>query len=372
MSKITRIATYRPKLANEIKLGLITNPVAGYKQELQRLVTDQLYQQDIKKFAGKEITDGIKLPARLSQVCAKQASAIVRSIHEKVKLAEKAGNKQKYQQEILDKWNNKSLNIDVNSVNIELDSRFIDIQLNKSGKISSHWIKITSFPSGSFLIPFTPTQHMQKLVTRGFVMKTNAIRVNSDGSLGIYFVKESMIKPTGNALGVDMGRNKIVSCSNGRTETTHTTGRTTKEILNRIARRRQNSVSHKRARSELKNQINYSTKHDIPYQQISVLAIEDLTTIKWGNKWGRKNQFWRVAHAQHQIELHCEENGVRITRVAAAYTSQTCSVCGHKERGNRSGERFSCLCCGAEMDADINAAINVRNRGVYSPSVKKI
>ena len=372
MSKITRIATYRPKMANEIKLGLIAKPFAGYKRELQLLVADQLYQTDIRKFANKNVTDAIDLPSRLSQVCAKQASAIVRSIQEKVKLAEKANNKQKYQQKILDKWNNKTLKIDINSVNIELDSRFIKIQLNETSKISSHWIKITSFPNGSFLIPFTPTRHMKKLLARGFVMKTNAIRINSDGSLGIYFVKEVVLKSGGSACGIDMGRNKIVSCSNGNTETTHATGRTTREILDRIAKRRQNSVGHKRARSELKNQINYSTKHNIPYQQISVLALEDLTDIKSGNRWGRRHQFWRVAHAQHQIELHCEENGVRVTRVAAAYTSQTCSVCGVKHKNNRSGEKFQCLGCGMQMDADINAAINICNRGVYSPSVKKI
>ena len=318
------------------------------------------------------MTDKIQLPARLSQVCAKQASAIVRSIQAKVKLAQKANNQQKYQREILTKWNNKELSVDINSVNIELDSRFIEIQENKTSKISTHWIKVTSFPSKSFYIPFTPTKHMQDLINRGFVMKINCLRVNSDGSLGIYFVKETNLKSNQAIVGVDMGRNKIVTCSNGSIETTHSTGRTTKQILERIAARRQNSQGHKKARQELKNQINYSIKNNIPWDQISHLAMEDLSDIKQGNAWGRKNQFWRVGLAQQRIEQICEENGVRSTRVNAAYTSQMCSNCGVKHKNNRHGEKFLCLSCGHEMDADVNAAINIRNRGAYSPSVIKI
>jgi transposase len=372
MSKITRIATYKPVLANAVKKELVTNPLGQYKYELQQLVTNQMYQTDIKKFAGKDVTDTIKLPARLSQVCAKQASAIVRSIQAKVKLAQQANNTQKYQQEILAKWNQQSLSVNINSVNIELDSRFIEIQPNETSKISTHWIKITSFPSGSFFIPFTPTCHMKDLEKRGFAMKINAIRVNSDGSLGIYFVKDVALRPNQGVVGVDMGRNKIVTCSNGQMETCHKTSRPIKQVLEVIARRKQNSKAHARARQELKNQINYSIKNNIPWDEISHLAMEDLSEIKQGNKWGRTHQFWRVGYAQQRIEHSCEENGVRLTRVNAAYTSQTCSACGIKHKRSRQGERFSCLSCGYEIDADLNGAINIRNRGAYSPSVRKI
>ena len=372
MSKTTRIATYKPKLANAIKQDRLLAPFEVYKRELQVLVTNQLYQNHTPKFANKDVTDQIQLPARLSQVCAKQASAIVRSIQAKVKLANSSNNKQKYQQEILNKWNNKSLSIDINSVNIELDSRFVDIQENKSSKIYTHWIKITSFPSKSFYIPFTPTRHMKDLINRGFVMKTRNLRINSDGSLGIYFVKETKLKPNQSIMGVDMGRNKIVTCSNGNVETTHVIGRTTKQTLERIAARKQNSQGHRRSRQELKNQINYSIKNNIPWNQLSHLVIEDLSEIKQGNRWGRKNQFWRVGYAQQKIEHVCEENGVRLTRVNAAYTSQMCSNCGIRHKNNRHGEQFLCLSCGHTMDADVNAAINIRNRGAYSPSILKI
>lgn len=372
MSKTTRIATYRPTWANKVKCDRLTAPWTVYTRELQKLVNAQLYQSHTPKFAGKNITDAIDLPARLSQVCAKQASAIVRSIQEKVKLAQKAHNKQKYQTEILNKWNTHTLSVDVKSVNIELDSRFIDIQLNRKSKICTHWIKIISFLTGSFLIPFTPTQHMRKLLNAGYHMQTNHIRVNSDGSLGIYFEKPTSLRTTGDVVGIDMGRNKIISCSNGVTETTHATGACTKHVLEKIAHRQQGSKGHARARKQLINQINYSIKHDVPWHLLQQVVIEDLSDIKQGNSWGRRHQFWRVAHATRQIELKSEENGVRVTRVSAAYTSQTCASCGFKHKNNRTGEKFSCLSCGHVTDADINAAVNIRDRGVYSPSAIKI
>jgi transposase len=49
-----------------------------------------------------------------------------------------------------------------------------------------------------------------------------------------------------------------------------------------------------------------------------------------------------------------------------------CSVCRCIDKGSRSKEEFLCIHCGYEIDADINAAINIHNRGVNSISVKKV
>ena len=51
---------------------------------------------------------------------------------------------------------------------------------------------------------------------------------------------------------------------------------------------------------------------------------------------------------------------VLILSVVAAYTSQTCSLCGHIDRDNRATLRkFVCLGCGYEEHADLNAAANI-------------
>ena len=371
MSKITRISTYKPKLANKIKQDLLKKPCETYTIELQTLVKSMLYQANVPKLLGKDVTSVVDLPARLSQVCAKQASAIVRSIQEKVKLAESAHNRQKYQTEILNKYQAQTLTVDIKSVNIELDSRFIDIQPNRVSQICDYWIKITSFPRGSFLVPLKLTSHMRKMLASGYAMKTNSLRVNSDGSLGVYFHKDVTLRPNGSTLGVDMGRNKIITTSVGQMESTHSTGILVKDILVRIKRRKSTSESSKKSRTHLKNQINYSLQHNIDWANLKQLIIEDLSDIKSGNAWGKTHQHWRVGYAQERLGQLCEENGVRLTRVNAAYTSQMCSGCGFKDRGNRKSEAFRCLSCDLVMDADINAAVNIHNRGAYSPSARQ-
>ncbi|WP_433160357.1 RNA-guided endonuclease InsQ/TnpB family protein [Kribbella sp. CA-247076] len=50
----------------------------------------------------------------------------------------------------------------------------------------------------------------------------------------------------------------------------------------------------------------------------------------------------------------------RVERVNPAFTSQTCSVCGHRAPGNRKSQAvFRCAACGHQANADVNAAVNI-------------
>ncbi|TDD62522.1 transposase [Kribbella antibiotica] len=50
----------------------------------------------------------------------------------------------------------------------------------------------------------------------------------------------------------------------------------------------------------------------------------------------------------------------RVEKVKAAYTSQTCSVCGHCAPENRESQAvFRCAACGHRSNADVNAATNI-------------
>lgn len=53
----------------------------------------------------------------------------------------------------------------------------------------------------------------------------------------------------------------------------------------------------------------------------------------------------------------------RFVKVNPAYTSQTCSVCGHRQKMPLSERVFKCPCCGLELDRDINAALNILGLG---------
>jgi IS605 OrfB family transposase len=60
---------------------------------------------------------------------------------------------------------------------------------------------------------------------------------------------------------------------------------------------------------------------------------------------------------------------VPVVYVDPAYTSQTCSCCGHCEKANRRSQaRFLCVACGFSAHADLNAAVNIRRRAAPSCS----
>lgn len=50
----------------------------------------------------------------------------------------------------------------------------------------------------------------------------------------------------------------------------------------------------------------------------------------------------------------------RVEKIHPAFTSQTCSACGHREPGNRKSQAvFSCCACRMSANADVNAARNI-------------
>ncbi|MEV7604190.1 transposase [Paenarthrobacter sp. NPDC089322] len=67
------------------------------------------------------------------------------------------------------------------------------------------------------------------------------------------------------------------------------------------------------------------------------------------------------------LDLICakaESAGREFIQVNPAYTSQTCSACGHREPANRDHKIFLCISCGHRDDADINAALNILRAGL--------
>ena len=69
--------------------------------------------------------------------------------------------------------------------------------------------------------------------------------------------------------------------------------------------------------------------------------------------------------AMGEIRRNLEYKCGRLVEVNPAYTSQTCSHCGHAEKENRKTQvRFQCVSCGYVSNADTNAAINIRRLGM--------
>jgi putative transposase len=67
-----------------------------------------------------------------------------------------------------------------------------------------------------------------------------------------------------------------------------------------------------------------------------------------------------------QLSSKAEEAGRAFVKVNPAYTSQTCSRCGHRQKMPLDVRVFDCLCCHVQLDRDLNASLNIRAVGLHS------
>ena len=71
----------------------------------------------------------------------------------------------------------------------------------------------------------------------------------------------------------------------------------------------------------------------------------------------------RISSLKNEVEHIARKYDIAVSTVHASYTSKMCPVCGCIEDENRpTQEEFSCIECGHEDNADVNAAINIKNR----------
>lgn len=96
------------------------------------------------------------------------------------------------------------------------------------------------------------------------------------------------------------------------------------------------------------------------------LIIEDLN-IAYSRTHHKETNYLLKRMGVQQIKNYLVEYGkklgIKVTGVNEAYTSQQCSKCGYISKNNRkSQEMFSCGKCDFEVNADLNAAINIKNR----------
>ena len=79
--------------------------------------------------------------------------------------------------------------------------------------------------------------------------------------------------------------------------------------------------------------------------------------------FNRVVKFLRISSLKDEVEHIARKYDIAVSTVHSYYTSKMCPICGCIDDENRtSQEEFSCIECGFESNADINAAINIKNR----------
>lgn len=107
-----------------------------------------------------------------------------------------------------------------------------------------------------------------------------------------------------------------------------------------------------------KNIVKFAREHNCEY-----INLEKLTKDGFPDMILSK---WSYYELQNMIEYKADREGIKIRYIDPAYTSQTCSKCGHIDKENRiNQEKFKCVKCGFELNADHNASINISRSNNY-------
>jgi len=209
---------------------------------------------------------------------------------------------------------------------------------------------------------------------------------------GDYYVNicvEIPTEPTGKTprvIGVDLGRKDIATTSTEKSwsgeQIQATRDRYSKVRANVQRKRTRNSRRLLRRLQGREQRFQKWLNHNISKQLVNeaktanaALAFEDLTGIRdnlnekpRSKTERRRTNNWAFYQLRMFVQYKAIIAGVPVVFVPPAYTSQTCSRCGHlhtvKGKSYRNGKRFKCGHCGFEHDADINAAKNIAALGL--------
>jgi len=107
-------------------------------------------------------------------------------------------------------------------------------------------------------------------------------------------------------------------------------------------------------------------------QNKEALVLERLKGIRYAHRKGngegpgkrRRIALWPFRSLQACILYKANWDGVPVEFVAAALTSQTCNLCQNINKSLKLPDReWRCPSCGAILDRDLNAAVNIERRG---------
>ena len=263
----------------------------------------------------------------------------------------------------------------VKNVSMVLDQRCLNIQ---QGNSFDEFINITLpyFKEGKRLAitinyPIKLTKRNKKY--KDWIRRESVVieKINNNFYLDIIYQKpKPKLRETGEDLAFDFGVKKLLTSSRGEF-----LGTEIEKICNEITNCERNSKHYKRLLRKRSQYIDKTVK-DLNLKNVKRIFIEDLKDLKRdGKKKGKTRRSFRnrfqyclQVRTQKRLQNLCEEQGIELVKVSPAYTSQTCSRCGAIDKSSRDQENYHCSTCGYEIDADLNGAINILRRGVYSPS----
>ncbi len=259
----------------------------------------------------------------------------------------------------------------------------------------SYWVKWDTFTcslatvDGRIALPFTVPAHLVQYSGHKVCSADLCFRKGRYTLHIVVSIPEPSIVPTQEVIGVDLGLNRPAVTSarqflgekrwkeqERRTfrlkrklqaKGTRSAKRHLKELAGKQFRRRRDH-DHVLSKRLVQNMLPGAT-----------IVLENLKNIRDTSKLGRgkKNSkkrdnkrrlhSWSFAQLYSFVEYKAQARGIRVVKIDPRHTSQTCSRCGYQHRANRRSQSvFHCRSCGYQLNADLNAARNIREKYLAS------
>lgn len=245
------------------------------------------------------------------------------------------------------------------------------LKLPKTGKVKARFHRLPK--AGWILKSVTITQESDNKFYAAvtFEMSCSTISRNSNGP----------------ALGLDYKSNGLYMNSEGKTADMPHYFRKSQKRLKRQQHKLSRKIGNKKDQTKSKNYYKQLQKINCIHvhianqrkdflhkqsaaiaKQYSIVCVETLNLKTIGNK---KHHLGKATYDNgygmflHMLDYKLRRNGGILVKVGKWYpSSQLCHHCGHKQKMPLNIRTYNCSECGASIDRDYNAALNIRDEGL--------
>jgi putative transposase len=189
--------------------------------------------------------------------------------------------------------------------------------------------------------------------------ETNAlVAVNPDG--GTLFVSGRAVKVANKRT---YKTRKRIQQNHAARKAEHRDTRSVRRVFKRLGRKRSNRT-RTFAQTAAKRLVTFAPANAVLVFEALNIPHPEKGKVR-GKAIRRRLSVWQRQLIRQAAENKAQEVGMVVSEVNPAYTSQQCSRCGLL--GKRQRHRFACPSCGHTAHADVNAAVNIRNRYTAFP-----
>ena len=220
---------------------------------------------------------------------------------------------------------------------------------------------------------------------------TATISRNPAGQYFISFIVHTLEKETPlidksklskeNSLGIDFGLKHFLTLSNGQQIDSPEFFKKTLSKLKlrqrQFSKKQKDSHNHEKMRikiakihNKIKNQrmdfLHKLSTNLVNDSQIDCICIEDLNMKGMSKLWGRKVGDLSYYTFTSMLDYKLKRRGKHLLKIGRFDpSSQICSSCGHRQKLSLNERVYNCPKCGASIDRDVNAAMNIRDFAIF-------